>query len=147
MLLLIIIFFLLFAWHSAYYESTLKNISTQYNKNVKQLQESTGKVVLDNVNVTIQLKETFQKDKEFFEKRYYDLNTENEELKGEKEKLQSELNSVKSELDNQKSRFDILYNQFQQVQNSLIKANEQISSLIARNQELCRKLEEKGGEC
>jgi len=33
------------------------------------------------------------------------------------------------------------------VQNALINANEQISTLIYRNQELCRKLEEKGGEC
>ncbi|MBS3114672.1 hypothetical protein J4448_06230 [Candidatus Woesearchaeota archaeon] len=117
----------------------------QYNKNLEKLQESTGNVVVEKVNETIQLKETYQKDKEFFEQKYYDLNTENEELKREKERLQSELNSLKGELENQKSRFDTLQAHFQQVQNSLMADNEQISKLIARTNELCKKLKEAGG--
>ena len=145
LLLLIIIFFLLFAWHTAYYESTLKNISMQHNEEIKKLQQSTGKVVLEKSNETIQLRENYQKDKEFFEQRYYDLSTENEELKGEKERLQSELNSIKSELENIKAKFDILLVRFQEVESSLVKSNEQISSLISRNRELCDKLKSSGG--
>ena len=136
---------LIFAWSTTYYENTLKNVSMQYNKNLEKLQESTGNVVVEKVNETIQLKETYQKDKEFFEQKYYDLNTENEELKREKERLQSELNSLKGELENQKSRFDTLQAHFQQVQNSLMADNEQISKLIARTNELCKKLKEAGG--
>ncbi|MDP3766166.1 MAG: hypothetical protein Q8R04_06655 [Nanoarchaeota archaeon] len=120
----------------------MKNISIEYEK---KFQETTGKVVL--ANETISLKETFQKDREFFEEKYSNLNMENQELKNNNEKLQLKLNSVKSELEDAKAKFDKLYSQFQQVQNSLIKANGQISSLIYKNQELCRKLKEKGGEC
>jgi len=138
---------LVFAWSTAYYENALKNISIGYDKNMEKIQQATGKVVLEKANETIGLKESFQKDKEFFEKRDYDLSTENEALRKEKERLQAEFNSIKSELEEQKSKFEKLNSQFQQVQNSLIKANEQISSLIYRNQELCRKLKEKGGEC
>jgi len=138
---------LVFAWSKAYYENALKNISIEYSKSMEKMQQATGKVVLEKANETIGLKESFQKDKEFFEKRDYDLSTENEALRKEKEELQAELNSVKSELEGQKSKFEKLSLQFQQVQNALINANEQISTLIYRNQELCRKLEEKGGEC
>lgn len=140
LLLLIIVLVLVFIWSTAYYENALKNVSIQYDKNLKKLQEATGKVVLENINETVQLKETYQKDKEFFEQKYYELNTENEELKREKDRLQSGLNSVKSELEDTKNKFNILQNQFQQVQNSLITANEHISRLIARVNELCQKL-------
>ena len=147
LLLLIIALVLIFSWSTAYYENALKNVSMQYNKNMEKLQEATGNVIVEKANETIQLKETYEKDKEFFEQKYYDLSIENEELKREKEGMQAELNSVKSELEDAKNKFDILQSHFQQVQNSLIKANEQISSLIYRNQELCRKLKEKGEEC
>ena len=119
----------------------------EYDNYRINLGETTGKAVLDNVNETIHLKEIFQKDKEVLEKQYSDLRIENEELKREKEKLQTEFNSAKSALEDIKAKFNTLQTQFQQVQNSLIKANEQISTLIARNQELCRKLEEKCGGC
>ncbi|MBI4143503.1 hypothetical protein HY487_01315 [Candidatus Woesearchaeota archaeon] len=136
---------LVFAWSTAYYENALKNISIRYDKSLDKLQIATGKAILENE--AVQLKETYQKDKEFFEEKYYDLSTENEALIIEKEKLQAELNYEKSEIEGQKARFDKLQQQFQQVQNSLIKANEEISRLIAKNQELCRKLEEKGERC
>ena len=96
LLLLIIVLLLLFAWHSAYYESAFKNTSMQYNEELQKLQESTGNMIIEKSNGNIQSKESFQKDKEFFEKRYYDLSTENEALELDREKLQAELNSVKS---------------------------------------------------
>lgn len=136
---------LIFAWSTTYYENALKNVSIQYNTNLEKLQKSTGNVIIEKVNETIKQRESFQKDKEFFERKYYDLNTENEELKRENEKLQAELNFVKSELEDLKTKFDKLNSNFQQVQNSLIAANEQISKLIARTNELCKKLKEAGG--
>ena len=93
LLFLVIAPLILFTWFSSYYENKLKNITIEYDKSI----ELTGKAVLENE--TVQLKETYQKDKEALEKGYFDLKTENEELKIEKDKLQAELNSIKSELE------------------------------------------------
>lgn len=103
----------------------------------------TGNVALE-LNQTIQSKEIALKAKESFEQKYFESQSENEGLKSEKDKMQADLNSMKSELENTKTKFDRLQEQFQQVQDSLIKANEEISSLIARVNELCRKLKDSG---
>ena len=135
---------LLFISFSTYYDNKLKNTPTD---NDKEIPKGTGKAVLGQANETTRLEDTFQKDKKFFEEKYADLSSESEALRQDRVGLEAELNSAKSELENTKASFDKLQSKFKQVQDSLIKANEQISSLIARNQELCRKLEEKGGEC
>lgn len=139
LLFLVIIPIILFISFSTYYENKLKNITIEHNKSKKV----TGKAVFEQANETMQLKETFQRDKEFFENKYSELNTENENLKTEKDRLQSGLNSAKSELENLNDKFSRLQSQFQQVQNSLIHTNEQISRLLAKNNELCNKLKSK----
>lgn len=142
LLFLVLIPILLFISFSTYYDNKLKNITTEYDKGV--LKEATGNVAFD-LNETIQSKEMALKAKETLEQKYFELSDENEGLKSEKDKMLAELNSMKSELDNTQVKFNRLQDQFQQVQDILIKANEEISSLIYRNQELCRKLEEAGG--
>lgn len=146
LLFLTIVPILLFLSFSIYYENKLKNISIEYNKSQEKLKETAGNAVLEISNETFQLKESFQKDKEFFEEKYNNLNSENEELKRQRDMLQSQLNSMKSELEDINDKFNILQSRFQEVQNTLIKANEQISSLTARVNELCRKLKEAGGD-
>lgn len=145
LLFLILIPILLFIGFSTYYENQLKNITIEHGKNTEKLKEATGKIVLEQLNETIQSKEIALKAKETLEQRYFELQSENEGLKAEKDKMQAELNYVKSELEDTQVKFNSLQEQFQQVQNSLIKTNEQISSLIARTNELCRKLKEAGG--
>ncbi len=125
---------------SIYYENKLKNISIEYNKSRESFQEATGKTVLENVNETIQLKETFQKDKEALEKSYYDLKTENEGLIRDYDKLKAQIDSVKSELERSKSNFDKLQNQFKQVRDSLASADQEISRLAGKVNELCSRL-------
>lgn len=114
--------------------------STAYNN---ELQKATGYAVLGNES----LKETFQKDKEFLEKRYADLKFENDELRKQKDVLEAESSRVSNDLADTKSKFNILEKRFKELQDNLIKANEDIGRLIARNNELCRKLKEKGEEC
>ena len=89
LLFLIIVPLILFAISTNYYENKIKNISDEYNKN-QVLLKATGNAILQSNETN--LKETFQKDKEFLEKRYFDLKTENEVLRNDKEKLQTELN-------------------------------------------------------
>ena len=140
LLFLVLIPIVLFISFSAYYDNKLKNITAEYDKGI--LKEATGNIVLE-LNETIQSKEIALKAKESLEQKYSELQSENEGLKSERDKMQTELNSVKSELE--QIKFSKLQEQFQQVQDSLIKANGEISRLIARTNELCRKLEENGG--
>jgi len=146
LLLLVLVPLLLFAGFSAYYQGTLKNISTEYSKNTEQLEKITARLVSEETksNETLQLKETVQKDKETLEGNYNEIKNENQALKKEKAALEqdlistkSELSKTESELQTKKSEFDILKGKFQQIQNSLIEANDQISRLISRVSELC----------
>jgi len=145
LLFLTIIPIILFLSFSTYYDNKLKNISVEYSKDHENLKAASGNVVLEQLNQTSHSNETFQKDKEAIEKQYFDLKTENEVLRQENERIHSELEALKSELNSQKAKFDKLYSMYQQVQNSLIEANEQVSGLYVKNKELCSKLKASGG--
>ncbi|MBI4451958.1 hypothetical protein HY637_00885 [Candidatus Woesearchaeota archaeon] len=147
LLVFIIALLVIFSWSTAYYESKLSNISLSYDNELQKSEKYTGNAVLEDLNHTLSLKNTFQKDKEYLEKGYFDLKIGNDALKAENERLNDEVGLLKAESESQKTMFDKLQIQFKQVQDSLIKANEDISKLIARNNELCRKLREKGEEC
>lgn len=107
LLFLVLIPIVLFISFSAYYENQLKNITIEY-KNKENLETATGKVVLKQLNETIQSKETVLKAKESMEQKYFELSNENEGLKGERDRIQAELNSLKSEYDNTKAKFEKL---------------------------------------
>lgn len=133
---------ILFIALDVHYENSVKNINNEYNK---KLEEITGKIVLERLNETAQLKETNAKAKGMLEERYSDLKSENEGLVKQKDKLQIESDSLKGQLQSQNTKFNKLQSDFNQIQNSLIEANEAISRLTARANELCRKLKEAGG--
>ena len=146
LLFLVLVPLILFAGFSAYYQETLKNISTEYGQNREQLEKVTGELILEETkaNESLQVKETVQKDKEVLEKGFNELKNENLVLKKEKSSLEQELISVKSELQKTKSevqeekeKFNLLKLRFDAVEKGLIKANEEISRLIARIKELC----------
>jgi len=69
LLFLIIAPLILFVWFSTYYDNKLKNITIEYDKSREKLQELTGEVILEKFNETVQLKESFQKDKESLGKK------------------------------------------------------------------------------
>lgn len=136
---------LIFIISSIHYDNRLKNISMEYEQKSKMLKESTGSIVLEQLNETIQSKETALKAKEALEKSYFDLKLENEELIKQKEILEIELNSVKTELKDKNAKFDILSARYKEIEDGLIKAYDDISRLNARVKELCQKVKESGG--
>lgn len=137
LLFLVLVPIILFISFSTYYDNKLKNLSVESDKSREIL--ATGQAVFAEANYSLK--------EDFFEERYSSLDSENEGLKQDRLKMEQELALTKSELQNLNDKFSRIQQQFQQVQNSLIQANEQISSLIFKNHELCRKLKEKGGEC
>jgi len=147
LLFLIIIPILVFIVFSTYYDNKLKNISMEYNRNREEFEKVTAQAILEQLNETLLSKEIAIQDKEIMEENYFNLKTENEDLRKDRDKLKAELDHVNGQLEMQKNNFNILQARFQQIQSGLSKANDEISRLIARNQELCRKLKEKGEEC
>lgn len=131
LLFLLIVPIVLFISFSTYYDNKLKNLAIESDK-------ITGRVSLAEANSSKE---------EFLEEKYAYLSLESEDLKQDRLKMESELALTKSELQNLNDKFSRLQQQFQYIQESLVNANEQISKLIAKNNELCRKLKEKGGEC
>lgn len=144
LLFLVILPIILFSGFSIYYYNQLQNISTEFNKSKEMLLSTAGQAVRESYNETIQLKESFQKDREALEKGYSDLNAENQQLAINNEKLKAELDSTKSELEDYKSKFGILEQRFKELQENLIKANEELGKLKSRVRILCKKLEEAG---
>jgi chromosome segregation ATPase len=129
---------------SAYYEQKLKRFSNEQKTFQEKVLLTTGQVIQGQLNETTRLKESALKDKETLESGYIELKSENSALRKEKEKLQAEANSLQSELETEKSNFKKLQIHYKHVQDSLINANEQISSLISRNTKLCEKIKENG---
>ena len=80
-----------------------------------------------------------QKDKEELERRYFESTNENINLTEENINLKSQVQDLQEQ-------FNKLQNRFNQVQAALEAANDGISRLIARNNELCRELKEAGGK-
>ena len=139
LLSMIMVLIVAFTSITAYYNYKLDVITLEYNSN---LQEITGKAVLQKQNETVVLKESTKHDKEMLEQGYSSLKFENENLKAEKAGMESELNSAISGLEEQRNKFNILETRFREVQDSLSKANDEISRLIAMNKGLCRKVKD-----
>lgn len=137
---------LLFAGFSAYYQKTLINITSEYNEKNAQFEEVTAMFVAEETKAEeiSKLNEKSQKDKEFLETGYNDLNNENQVLKKDLEATISELTKTESELAEKKNNFDLLQSRFQSVERSLISANEDLSRLSARIGDLCNELKSAG---
>ena len=133
LLLLIVVLILIYSIFSVHYNQTLSNVTKYYSNN--SVKSTTGNVVLQQNSPNSLL----QKDKEELERRYFESNNENTNLTEENIEL-------KSQLRNLQEQFNKLNNRFSEVQEALQKANDGISRLIARNNELCRELKEAGGK-
>ncbi len=147
LLFLTIIPIFLYIIFSIHYQNRLNEISFEYNEKLKKFEEATGNAILEQKNKTYVITETALKDKEALEVIYSGLKVENQNLANEKERLENELNSLESQLNDRNTKFDLLQAQFRQVQNSLIKSNEEISGLMAKNRQLCGSVKASGGEC
>ena len=131
---------------STFYQTKLKDISTEYENKTEALEKITAKAVSEEAKVQeiSQISEKVQKDKGAIEKSYTELKNENEALKTDKNNLQEELAKTKSELQDKIDKFNLLQNRFNQVEESLIEANDEISRLAAKIRNLCKQLQESG---
>jgi len=143
----IIVLLLLFTGFSVYYQKNLQNIKKEYNEKKEELESITAKLVSEEAkaNEISQIKEKAQKDREYLEKGFNELKNENEVLEKELSSAKSELERAKAELQDKTNKLNLLQERFNHVEQSLIKANGEISRLAARANELCEKLETAGG--
>ena len=93
--------------------------------------------VIEEFNKTSSIKENVRKYKEYFEKKYDDLNTINQNLKVEIENLKAELMLIKSQIECQKARDLGPTENFRLFQNK----NDEINKLNKKVKELCSELE------
>ena len=143
---LIIVLLLLFAGFSVYYQKNLDKINQEYKEKREELDKITAKLVSEEAKALeiSQIKENAQKDKEVLEKGFNELKNENEVFKNGLSTAKYELEKTKAELQDKTDKFNLLQERFNQVEQSLVKANEEISRLTTRANELCEKLEAAG---
>ena len=132
---------------SIFYQNKFKNISTDYENKTKQLEKITAKAVSEESKSQelSQQQENIRQDKEALESRYNEITSENQAPKKDLDSIRLELGRTKSELADKTSMFSLLQTRFDQVEESLVKANDEISRLSAKVKELCSELESAGG--
>jgi chromosome segregation ATPase len=155
LIFLILVLIVAITVFSVIYQTKLEDVSTEYKNKTEQFEKLTAQVVSEEAKVyeISELKEKAELDKETLESRYNELKNEKQGLEREKRVLQEELTSVKSELGQTKSElqdkitiFNLLQARFDQVEGSLIKANDEISRLASKVNNLCEQLQDTGGD-
>ena len=139
LLFLVITLLALLIMSIIYYEITLGNVKNEYNKNQEIFGGLTADAVLEEFNKTSSIKETFQKYREYLEKKYDELNTLNKNLKNQIDELNAELTIVKSQVEYQKARDVGPTEHFRLFQSK----NEEINKLKEKLKELCSEFEAK----
>lgn len=147
LILMMIILVLSIVSFAIFFQKKFTDISSGYENKTQELEKITAKAVLEESKVQeISLEqERLLQDKETLEKGYMAMKEENQELEGELASLGLEVQNAKSELQEKTSEFSLLQTRFNQMEGSLIKANDEISRLVARVRELCDDLEDAGG--
>lgn len=146
LIFLILALIIAIAGFSIFYQNKFKGISTDYENKTQQLEKITAKAVSEEAKVQeiSQQQENIKQDKEALESRYNEITSENQALKKDLDSIRLELEKTKSELADKTSMFNLLQTRFDQVEGSLIKANDEISMLSAKVKELCSELESAG---
>ena len=137
LLFLVIVLLVLSTSVIIYYELTLRNLKSRYNKSQEIFGGLTADAILEEFNKTSSIKEMVEKYRENVERKYDELNTINKNLRNEIENLQAELRLVKSQIEYQKAKDISPTEQFRLYQNK----NEEISKLKEKIKELCSKLQ------
>ena len=147
LVLIIVVLVAAIAVFSAFYQTKFKNISIDYENKTKQLEKITAKAVFGETKSfeLAQQQDNIKKDKEALEQNYKSIDTENRGLKNELASTAAELAITKSQLSEARAKFDILQGRFNEVDQSLVNANDDISRLSFRVKELCKELENAGG--
>ena len=147
LLFIIIILVIGFAAFTAIYQNNIEGISSEYENKSKELEKITARLISEEARMQeiSRLQEKAQEDKEAIEGGFNDFRDENEKLQKDLASIRIELENTKSELQDKTNKFNLLQMRFDQVEDSLIKANNDLSRLSARVNELCDNLESAGG--
>ena len=100
LLLVIIAALIMFSGFTVYYQTTFKNLSATYQKQVKELQKITTDLeakrgLLNETSVQLQLKKQKEED---LSKKFVDTASERDKLNADKNKLTSDLTNTKATL-------------------------------------------------
>ena len=137
LLFLVLVPLILFAWFSGYYSNSIGKISKNCTISVGAEYSVPSPDIVSNL----------KKDKELLEQGYANIRSEKEAVELEKQRLDEYSKSLKVECDTAQSTTSVYESRYNEIQGRLSTANEQISSLISKNNELCSRLQEKGGNC
>ena len=135
LLFLVLVPLILFAWFSGYYSNSIEKIAG--NCTIASEYSVPSPDIVSNL----------KKDKELLEQGYADIRSEKEAVELEKQRLDEYSKSLKVECNTAQSTTSVYESRYNEIQGRLSTANEQISSLISKNNELCSRLEENGGSC
>ncbi|MFH0868065.1 MAG: hypothetical protein V1831_02025 [Candidatus Woesearchaeota archaeon] len=127
LLVLIIASILLFSAFSAYYQTTFKGVSLEYQEKLGQLSKVTTELTVQKqaLNETYSLRVKAEQDKNVLDQRYKDASDENNVLR-------VEVSNTKSQLAEKKAELISANNLLSQVQANLIAANTEVSVLKSR---------------
>ena len=147
LLFIIIILVIGFAAFTAIYQNNIEGISSEYENKSKELEKITARLISEEARMQeiSRLQEKAQEDKEAIEGGFNDFRDENEKLQKDLASIRIELENTKSELQDKTNKFNLLQMRFDQVEDSLVQANNDISKLSERVNELCDNLESAGG--
>jgi len=147
LILMILALIIAFASFSSIYEHRLRSMSTEYENKSQELEKITARLISEEAKMQeiSRLQEKAQEDKEAIEGGFNNFRDENEKLQKDLASIRIELENTKSELQDKTNKFNLLQMRFDQVEGSLVQANNDISKLSARVNELCEKLESAGG--
>jgi len=139
LLFLIVASLVLFTGFSVYYQTTLKDITLEYNTKLKDLQKVTKELGLQKtaLNETYELKVKAEKDRSALDSKYKDISDENLQLEKDKTGLMVEVAQTKSELGAAQTELESKKTLLAKTQADLSAANSKISSLKDDIEDLC----------
>ena len=139
LLFLIVASLVLFTGFSVYYQTTLKDITLEYNTKLKDLQKVTKELGLQKtaLNETYELKIKAERDRSALDSQYRDISDENLQLEKDKTGLMVEVAQTKSELGAAQTELESKKTLLAKTQADLSAANSKISSLKDDIEDLC----------
>ena len=90
LLYMIAVHIILFTGFSIYYQTSLKELTYESNKTKSELNYVTDKMVLEQLNETLKMREIAQRDRQTFEQKYYEVLSESDKLQQEIKRLNSQ---------------------------------------------------------
>ena len=139
LLFLIVASLVLFTGFSVYYQTTLKDITLEYNTKLKDLQKVTKELGLQKtaLNETYELKVKAEKDRSALDSKYKDISDENLQLEKDKTSLMVEVVQTKSELGAAQTELESKKVILAQTQADLSAEKSRVSSLKDDIKDLC----------